>query len=78
MGYQFNQGTQNLANEQHFYYCIAEELEVSKELTADTWSIINNPNALKTSDHPPRNYIGIVVKNVASDMGITMMKSQLY
>ena len=57
---------------------MAIELGVSQELTADTWARINNPNALRTSDHPPGNYIGIAVKNVASNIGITMMKSQLY
>lgn len=65
-------------NGQHFYYYIAIELRVSQELTADTLTRINNPNALRTSDHPPGNYIGTVVKNVASNIGITMMKSQLY
>ena len=78
MGDQFNQGTQNLSKEQHFYYYIAIELGMSQELTADTWTRINNPNALRTSDPPPRSYISIVVKNVASNIGTTMMKSQLY
>lgn len=66
-------------NGQHFYYYIAIELRVSQELTADTLTRINNPNALRTQTIHQGITLGTVVKKCGLQYRNNyVMKSQLY
>lgn len=67
---------QNLAWEKHLHYSMSTEPKVSQEVRLNIWTRINNPNALKTSDHPSSYLKIIMAKNVTSGIRTAGTKSQ--